>query len=155
MAGARRCARGSPEHGRALFGRSRTADPELGGIARSPVGAFEPAAARQRRPPACEEPQRLIRGLGAPRQASSNRLDRVCMARKRGSRSGAKPLDRESAEQLLQGRGWTRGAAGKHVVKMVKRGERPITLPLHNGRGYPTRLADAILRRSEDRGHGD
>ena len=29
---------------------------------------------------------------------------------------------------------------------MRKRGERPITLPLQNGRDYPPRLNDAILR---------
>jgi predicted RNA binding protein YcfA (HicA-like mRNA interferase family) len=37
---------------------------------------------------------------------------------------------------------------GKHQVKMTKPGCRPITLPQHKGRDYPTGLAQAILRQA-------
>lgn len=38
------------------------------------------------------------------------------------------------------------GAGGKHVVKMTKPGERPITLPMHKGRDYSKALDSAIRR---------
>jgi len=40
----------------------------------------------------------------------------------------------------------TRG--GKHVVKMEKAGERPITLPRHGGKTYGKGLTAAILRQA-------
>jgi len=40
----------------------------------------------------------------------------------------------------------TRG--GKHVVKMEKEGQRPITLPHHHGKTYGKGLTAAILKQA-------
>ena len=44
--------------------------------------------------------------------------------------------------------GWTQSRGGKHVVKMVKPGARPITLPTHGGKDYSVGLTRAILRQA-------
>ena len=49
---------------------------------------------------------------------------------------------------MLKENGWTQARGGKHQVKMTKPGCRPITLPQHKGRDYPTGLAQAILRQA-------
>ncbi len=49
---------------------------------------------------------------------------------------------------LLERAGWTRTFGGKHVVKMVKQGRRPITLPRHKGNDYGAELRAAILRQA-------
>jgi hypothetical protein len=41
-----------------------------------------------------------------------------------------------TAIRLLERHGWARKTGGKHQVKMVKPGHRPITLPRHKGRDY-------------------
>ena len=52
-----------------------------------------------------------------------------------GARSGvpsgamAKLLNQRRAIRLLTNDGWTETRGGKHVVKMVKDGQRPVTLP--------------------------
>jgi predicted RNA binding protein YcfA (HicA-like mRNA interferase family) len=55
-------------------------------------------------------------------------------------------LDQKKAIKLLSKQGWRRERGGKHQVKMTKAGRRPITLPHHKGRDYPTGLAASILR---------
>jgi predicted RNA binding protein YcfA (HicA-like mRNA interferase family) len=50
--------------------------------------------------------------------------------------------------RLLEEDGWTRTTGGKHQVKMVKSGQRPITLPQHKGRDYSPGLTAAILRQA-------
>ncbi len=55
-------------------------------------------------------------------------------------------LDQKAARRLLEEHGWT--MTGKHVVKMTKPGERPITLPHHRNRDYPPGLTNAILRQA-------
>lgn len=57
-------------------------------------------------------------------------------------------LDQKSAITLLEANGWTRGRGGKHVVKMTKPGERPITLPHHHGQNYAKGLTAAIRRQA-------
>jgi predicted RNA binding protein YcfA (HicA-like mRNA interferase family) len=57
-------------------------------------------------------------------------------------------LNQKKAIRLLGKNGWTRTAGGKHQVKMVKSGQRPITLPQHKGRDYPPGLANVILRQA-------
>jgi predicted RNA binding protein YcfA (HicA-like mRNA interferase family) len=59
-----------------------------------------------------------------------------------------KTLDQKNAIRLLERSGWTRSTGGKHQVKMVKRGHRPITLPRHRGRDYSQGLAAAIRRQA-------
>jgi len=54
-------------------------------------------------------------------------------------------LNQKKAIKLLQEDGWTRARGGKHQVKMVKPGCRPITLPQHKGRDYSPGLTQAIL----------
>jgi predicted RNA binding protein YcfA (HicA-like mRNA interferase family) len=54
----------------------------------------------------------------------------------------------EEGDQALKENGWTQARGGKHQVKMTKEGCRPITLPQHKGRDYPTGLARAILKRA-------
>ena len=48
--------------------------------------------------------------------------------------------------KALEDEGWLRERGGKHQVKMVKPGKRPITLPQHKGRTYSKGL-DAAIRR--------
>ena len=48
--------------------------------------------------------------------------------------------------KLLEWEGWTRTSGGKHQVKMVKQGRRPITLPENKRRVY-SRGFEAALRR--------
>ncbi len=52
-------------------------------------------------------------------------------------------------KRLLEANGWIESIGGKHVVKMVKPGHRPITLPHDKGSGgYPIGLSMAILRQA-------
>lgn len=60
----------------------------------------------------------------------------------------AELLDQKSAISLLEANGWTRSRGGKHVVKMAKPGERPITLPHHHGQSYAKGLTTAIRRQA-------
>lgn len=46
---------------------------------------------------------------------------------------------------LLEEHGWTKDTGGKHQVKMVKEGHRPITLPENKRRDYSVGLTKAIL----------
>lgn len=55
-------------------------------------------------------------------------------------------LSQKSARRLLEQHGWVQTLGGKHVVKMVKEGHRPITLPMHKGADYGPGLTGAILR---------
>jgi len=57
-------------------------------------------------------------------------------------------LNQRRAIRLLERHGWTRTAGGRHQVKMVKPGERPITLPDNHRRDYPAGLAHAILKQA-------
>lgn len=57
-----------------------------------------------------------------------------------------KTLCQSSARSLLEAHGWACVTGGKHVVKMVKEGTRPITLPSHKGADYGPQLRLAILR---------
>lgn len=59
-----------------------------------------------------------------------------------------KRLSQTSARRLLEDHGWTRETGGKHVVKMTKPGERPITLPAHKGQDYGVGLTRAILKQA-------
>ncbi len=57
-------------------------------------------------------------------------------------------LNQKKAIKLLRENGWTLARGGKHQVKMTRAGCRPITLPQHKGRAYPTGLARAILKQA-------
>lgn len=57
-------------------------------------------------------------------------------------------LTQKKAIKLLKENGWTQARGGKHQVKMTRPGSRPITLPQHRGRDYPTGLARAILKQA-------
>ena len=50
-------------------------------------------------------------------------------------------LNQRAARKLLEENGWAMTRGGKHVVKMTKPGERPITLPHHKNRDYPPGLS--------------
>jgi predicted RNA binding protein YcfA (HicA-like mRNA interferase family) len=52
------------------------------------------------------------------------------------------------AIKLLKKNGWIQSRGGKHQVKMVKAGCRPITLPQHKGRDYSPGLTQAILKQA-------
>jgi predicted RNA binding protein YcfA (HicA-like mRNA interferase family) len=58
------------------------------------------------------------------------------------------PNNQKPMRKLLIDHGWSESRGGKHVVKMTKPGERPITLPMHGGRDYGTGLERAILRQA-------
>jgi predicted RNA binding protein YcfA (HicA-like mRNA interferase family) len=57
-------------------------------------------------------------------------------------------LNQKQARRLLERNGWERKTGGKHKVKMVKGGQRPVTLPHHRGRDYSPALAAEILRQA-------
>jgi predicted RNA binding protein YcfA (HicA-like mRNA interferase family) len=57
-------------------------------------------------------------------------------------------LSQKKAIKLLKENGWTQSRGGKHQVKMIKPGCRPITLPQHKGRDYSPGLAQAILKQA-------
>jgi predicted RNA binding protein YcfA (HicA-like mRNA interferase family) len=57
-------------------------------------------------------------------------------------------LNQKEAIRLLEQHGWTRETGGKHQVKMVKPGRRPITLPANRRRDYPVGLSIAILKQA-------
>lgn len=59
-----------------------------------------------------------------------------------------KLLSQKTAKKLLESHGWTEEQGGKHVVKMVKKGMRPITLPAHKGQDYAIGLSRAILKQA-------
>lgn len=59
-----------------------------------------------------------------------------------------KRLSQTSARKLLESEGWTRESGGKHVVKMTKPGQRPITLPMKSGQDYGVGLTRAILKQA-------
>lgn len=74
------------------------------------------------------------------------------MGRPRWTRKGTKgapsTLNQKSAIALLEAHGWTKDRGGKHVVKMTKAGQRPVTLPANKRRDYPPGLAAAILKQA-------
>ena len=57
-------------------------------------------------------------------------------------------MTQAQAVTLLEGNGWTRTIGGKHSVKMVKAGHRPITLPTCHGEAYGLGLTAAILKQA-------
>jgi len=57
-------------------------------------------------------------------------------------------LNQKAAIELLRRHGWEVARGGKHVVKMTKPGQRPITLPHHRGGDYGPGLSRAILRQA-------
>jgi predicted RNA binding protein YcfA (HicA-like mRNA interferase family) len=56
------------------------------------------------------------------------------------------PRNQREWIKALEDEGWTRERGGKHVVKMTKAGQRPITLPHHRGATYSKGL-DAAIRK--------
>jgi predicted RNA binding protein YcfA (HicA-like mRNA interferase family) len=62
--------------------------------------------------------------------------------------------NQRSMKRLLEANGWTETRGGKHVIKMEKPGQRPITLPKHRGQDYSPGLRDAILRQAGLKGGG-
>ena len=69
------------------------------------------------------------------------------MAKKR---SGAIPktLNHDSLKALLEANGWTCTPGGKHSTKMVKDGQRPITIPRKSGQDFGADLKARILRQA-------
>lgn len=63
-------------------------------------------------------------------------------------------LSQRSAKELLEAHGWTESLGGKHNVKMIKSGHRPITLLMHRGGDYSRDLTAAILREAGLKGGG-
>lgn len=59
-----------------------------------------------------------------------------------------KTMTQREARSLLEANGWICAIGGKHNVKMTKEGQRPITLPMHNGEAYGPRLTQAILKQA-------
>lgn len=59
-----------------------------------------------------------------------------------------KLLSQATAKKWLLSQGWTQERGGKHVVKMVKPGCRPITLPMAKGEDYAKGLTSAIVKQS-------
>jgi len=77
------------------------------------------------------------------------------MAKARRGRPLPRVLSQKTARALLESEGWITTAGGKHVIKMEKAGERPITLPHHRGEDYGRGLTNAILRQAGLKGPGE
>jgi predicted RNA binding protein YcfA (HicA-like mRNA interferase family) len=60
----------------------------------------------------------------------------------------AKLLNQRTAIKLLERYGWTKAVGGKHGVKMIRSGDRPITLPTHRGGDYGLDLTRRILKQA-------
>lgn len=60
----------------------------------------------------------------------------------------AKRYTQKELVRLLTANGWTAGTGGKHQVKMMKAGERPITIPDYKGQTLPVGLTQAILKQA-------
>jgi len=60
----------------------------------------------------------------------------------------ARLLDQRGAIKLMRGEGWRLGRGGKHAVKMVKLGWRPVTLLHNHGQPYGKGLTQAIIKES-------
>lgn len=54
----------------------------------------------------------------------------------------------KTLKKRLEAEGWREKTGGKHVVKMVKEGERPITIPMLKGETLPIGLTQAILKQA-------
>ncbi len=57
-------------------------------------------------------------------------------------------MTQREVRKLLEQHGWQCTAGGKHGVKMVKDGHRPITLPHHRGADYSPGLFASILKQA-------
>jgi predicted RNA binding protein YcfA (HicA-like mRNA interferase family) len=57
-------------------------------------------------------------------------------------------VSQASARALLERNGWKMEIGGKHVIKMTKPGERPITLPYHQRQNYSVGLSQRILKQA-------
>lgn len=57
-------------------------------------------------------------------------------------------MNADLMQRILEAHGWTTETGGKHVVKMTKPGERPVTLPKHKGKDYGRNLRDRILKQA-------
>ncbi|PRY24016.1 hypothetical protein CLV70_114149 [Pseudosporangium ferrugineum] len=59
-----------------------------------------------------------------------------------------KTTNQAEMQKILEGNGWVRTQGGKHVVKMEKQGQRPITLPSCNGQQYSRDLTSRIFKQA-------
>lgn len=57
-----------------------------------------------------------------------------------------KTVNHDTLKTILEANGWDCEVGGKHVTKMVKAGERPITIPRHSGKDFGPRLRGSILK---------
>ena len=73
---------------------------------------------------------------------------------KQGRSAIPQTLNQADMIRLLAANGWTQESGGKHQVKMTKSGHRPITLPDHKRRDYPSGLREAILKQANIRREG-
>lgn len=72
-------------------------------------------------------------GPGVPYQSGGKQARRARPVGK-PQRELPKTLNQASAKRLLEAHGWVKETGGRHETKMVKPGERPVTLPYHRGR---------------------
>ena len=60
-------------------------------------------------------------------------------------------LKRYTQKQLiktLKQHGWEKSVGGKHQVKMIREGHRPVTIPEFKGETLPVGLSQAILKQA-------
>lgn len=69
------------------------------------------------------------------------------MTKKDKNRRIPKVLNHDSMKRLLEAYGWVCTAGGKHVTKMEKAGNRPITIPNH-GEDFGKDLRSRMLRQA-------
>ncbi len=54
----------------------------------------------------------------------------------------------EELIRKLREHGWEQSVGGKHQVKMIREGERPVTIPEFKGGTLPIGLSHAILKQA-------
>lgn len=50
--------------------------------------------------------------------------------------------------KMLKKHGWEHSVGGRHQVKMVREGQRPVTIPEFKGETLPVGLSQAILKQA-------
>ncbi|HZK35777.1 MAG TPA: type II toxin-antitoxin system HicA family toxin [Aeromicrobium sp.] len=59
-----------------------------------------------------------------------------------------KTVNHDKLKAILESEGWTCVTGGKHSTKMTKDGQRPITIPLKNGKDFGPDFKARILRQA-------
>ena len=59
-----------------------------------------------------------------------------------------KRYTQKALSKMLREHGWEQSIGGKHQVKMIREGQRPVTIPEFKGETLPVGLSQAILKQA-------